>query len=136
MSGKQCFWWGVFGAILPEIVKFFKLAAIGNSLPPLNWVVYAVFLLLFAGAAGLFSVAWRPESPYKAIWIGASLPLLVSTLVQAVPKGPGRHALKVLIRRPLGVPKSNFEVNLSHGNNNDDSENESRRERPEPRRQG
>ncbi|HEV2380731.1 MAG TPA: hypothetical protein VG206_13175 [Terriglobia bacterium] len=90
MSGKQAFWWGAFGAILPEIVKLFKIVAAGDPLPHLNWTAYIVLLMLFACFAGGFSVAWRPESAYKAIWIGASLPLLVSTLVQVAPKlAPG-----------------------------------------------
>ena len=86
MTGKQSFWWGLFGAILPEVVRFFKIAAAGQPMPHLNWVAYIVLLLLSACFAGGFSVAWKPESPYKAIWIGASLPVLVSALTQAAPK--------------------------------------------------
>jgi hypothetical protein len=92
MSRKDCFWWAAFGAVLPEIVRFFRIVAVGEALPHLNWVLYVIFLLLFACCAGVFSVAWKPESAYKAVWIGASLPALVATLVQVapvIPKTPG-----------------------------------------------
>ena len=88
MSRAEYFWWGAFGGILPEVVRFFKIAAAGAPLPQLNWFLYGVFLILFVCAAGIFSVAFKPESEYKAIWVGASLPALVATLVQAAPK-PG-----------------------------------------------
>jgi len=86
MSRRACFLWGAFGGILPEVVRFFKIAAAGDPLPRLNWILYGVFLSLFVCAAGVFSVGWKPESEYKAIWVGASLPALVATLVQVVPK--------------------------------------------------
>ncbi len=89
MTKKLCFFWGAFGGVLPEVVRFFRIVAVGDPLPHLNWVLYVVFLLLFVVFAGGFSVAWKPESEYKAIWVGASLPALVATLVQAAPKPPG-----------------------------------------------
>ncbi len=88
MSRTECFWWGAFGAILPQVVKFFKIVAEGDPLPHLNWILYFIVLAVFVCAAGGFSIAWKPENRYKAIWIGASLPVLVSTLVQAVPAPP------------------------------------------------
>jgi hypothetical protein len=89
VTRRECFLWGAFGGLLPEVVRFFKIVQSGTSLPDLNWTLYALFLLLFVSCAGVFSVAWKPESEYKAIWVGASLPALVATLVQAVPKPPG-----------------------------------------------
>ena len=89
MTRTACFWWGAFGSILPEILRFFKLAAAGDSFPHLNWPLYLAFLVLFVGSSGIFSVAWKPESEFKAIWVGASVPVLVATLIQTA---PGLHA--------------------------------------------
>jgi len=36
-------------------------------------------------AAGIMSVAWRPDSEYKAIWVGASFPAIVQTLISTAP---------------------------------------------------
>ncbi len=88
MTRTACFWWGAFGGILPEVVRFFRIAAAGAPLPSLNWILYTFLLVLFVCSAGVFSMGWKPESEYKAIWVGASLPALVATLVQAAPK-PG-----------------------------------------------
>jgi hypothetical protein len=85
MSKNASFWWGLFGAVLREVIRFFAIASRGDSLPNLNWYLYGVTLLLYILCAGFVSVAWRPENEFKAIWIGASLPAIVATLVQAAP---------------------------------------------------
>jgi hypothetical protein len=41
--------------------------------------------VLFVIAAGPFTVAWKPESAFKAVWVGASFPTLVATLIQVAP---------------------------------------------------
>ena len=47
--------------------------------------------LVFMLGAGFFSVAWRPENPFKfkAIWIGVSFPVIVSKLAQLAPTMQG-----------------------------------------------
>jgi hypothetical protein len=88
MTRTACFWWGTFGSVLPEVLRFFKIAAAGDPFPHLNWPLYLVFLFLFVVSSGIFSVAWKPESEFKAIWVGASVPVLVATLVQTAPGLP------------------------------------------------
>jgi len=88
MTKTSCFAWGCFGSILPEIVRFFLIVAHGQSLPSLNWLLYGGLLLIYVACAGLFSVAWKPENEFKAVWVGAPLPALVATLVNAVPARP------------------------------------------------
>jgi hypothetical protein len=85
MSRKSSFWWGFFGCVLPEIVRFFVIIAHGQALPHLNWPLYLGLLLLYAVCGGLFSVGWKPENEFKAIWVGASLPALVAALVNVAP---------------------------------------------------
>jgi hypothetical protein len=88
MTKKACFWWGAFGSILPEVLRFFKLASAGDSFPHLIWPVYLVLLALFVVCCGIFSVGWKPENEFKAIWVGASAPVLVATLIQTTPVLP------------------------------------------------
>jgi hypothetical protein len=89
MTKSASFWWGCFGAVLPQAVRFFLLVANGHPLPTLNWFLYGLLLLPYVLSAGLFSVGWKPENEFKAIWVGASLPALVSAIVNAAPSLPG-----------------------------------------------
>lgn len=88
MSKKASFWWAVVGATAPEILRFFKLVSTGQAFPALNWWLYGLFLILYCFVAGMFSIAWKPENPYKALWIGASITAIVGTLIQATPIVP------------------------------------------------
>jgi len=87
-KNSQLFWYGCFGAVLPELLRFFKLVSAGQPLPNLNWPLYMILLLLFVLAAGAFTVAWKAENAFKAIWVGASFPTLVTTLIQVAPNLP------------------------------------------------
>jgi hypothetical protein len=89
MTRQASFWWGAFGSLLPEILRFFKIAAAGGTFPVLNWPLYISLLVLFVGSSGVFAVAWKPESEFKAIWVGASVPVLMATLIQTAPGLPG-----------------------------------------------
>jgi hypothetical protein len=88
MKNSHLFGWGCFGALLPELLRFFKLVDAGQPLPNLNWPLYAALFSLFVLAAGPFTVAWKPESAFKAVWVGASFPTLVATLIQIAPTVP------------------------------------------------
>ena len=88
MSIRQSFLWGAFGGVLPEVLRYHKLITAATPIPGQNWWIYAVFWIIFLVCAGGFTVAWKPESEFKAIWVGASWPVLVATLVQAAPTLP------------------------------------------------
>ena len=88
MKETHLFWWGCFGAVLPELLRFFKLVAAGQPLPHLNWPLYLFLVLLFIVAAGFFTFAWKAETAFKAIWVGASFPTIVTTLIQIAPALP------------------------------------------------
>ena len=87
MSSRESFWWGLFGSALPEIVRLYKLVTAAQALPNYGWQ-YFIVSLLFVIAAGFFAVAWKPENPFKSIWVGASFPLLVTAMIQATPPLP------------------------------------------------
>jgi hypothetical protein len=73
------------GALLPEALRFFKIVSSGQPLPQIHWLLYIGFLCVYCFLAGLLSIAWKPEAEFKALWVGASLPAIVATLVQAAP---------------------------------------------------
>ena len=81
---SNAFWWGLFGSMLPEVLRLYKIAVAGQSQPTFH-AYYIIISVIFVVCAGFFSVAWKPESSFKAIWVGASFPILVSTLVHNAP---------------------------------------------------
>ena len=85
MTGRQCFVWGCLGAIAPEVLRFFKIASNGTALPQLNWTFYAMLLIAYIVIAGFVTVAFKQDSEWKGLWVGASLPALIATLVQVAP---------------------------------------------------
>jgi hypothetical protein len=88
MSRYQSFFWGMVGAVLPEALRFFKIVAGSQPLPPIRWELYGGLLTVYCVLAGLLSIAWKPEAEFKALWVGTSLPAIVATLVQSAPKLP------------------------------------------------
>ena len=89
MKARDSFLWGCLGGLAPEVLRWFKVVSAGNPLPHLDWVLYAVFLSLYVVVAGSVAVAFNPDSPWKGLWVGASLPAIISMLVQAGPAVPG-----------------------------------------------
>ena len=85
MKSRDSFLWGCIGGVAPEVLRWFKIVSTGAQLPHLDWVLYAVFLFLYVIVAGAVAVAFNPDSPWKGLWVGASLPAIVSVLIQAAP---------------------------------------------------
>ncbi|MCJ7729089.1 MAG: hypothetical protein MUO27_04325 [Sedimentisphaerales bacterium] len=88
MSKKLCFCWGFFGATLPEIIRLQKIVTNPTLKTDFLSIEYFLVSLLFFCAAGLLSIAWKPENPYKAILLGASFPVIISTIAVQVPSLP------------------------------------------------
>jgi hypothetical protein len=87
MNFTPCFLWGTFGGLLPEILRLRNIITNGQQLPSFS-MAYLIISVVFILAAGIFAAGWKAESPYKAMWIGASLPILVSTMIQSAPSVP------------------------------------------------
>jgi len=87
MTARERFWWGLFESVLPEIIRLKNLVSSGQMLPEFTWP-FIFISLAYIIAAGLFVVAWQAENPFKAIWVGASFPTLVSAMLQAAPSLP------------------------------------------------
>lgn len=91
MSRTERFWYGCFGSVLPEVIRIYQAITHQQNLPALNWkyvIFYAVVSLVFMAFAGIFTIAWEPENPFKAVWVGASFPTLVSALIKVAPTLP------------------------------------------------
>ena len=90
MTSREAFLWGSVGGVAPEVLRWFKIASTGTPPPQLNWLFYAIILAVYTLLAGAVSVAFNPDSPWKGLWVGASLPAIIAVLVQAGPTGSGR----------------------------------------------
>jgi hypothetical protein len=87
MKARAAFFWGCLGSTAPEILRWYKIASTGLPIPQLNWTLYLIILVLYVLLAGAVSVAFNPDGPWKALWVGASLPAIIAVLVQAAPSG-------------------------------------------------
>jgi hypothetical protein len=85
MTPRNSFLWGCVGGVAPEVLRWFKIASTGAQYPQLNWAFYSVFFVLYVLLAGAVAVAFNPDGPWKALWVGASLPAIIAVLVQAAP---------------------------------------------------
>ena len=81
------FLWGAVGGVAPEVARLYKIVTATNAgdLPPFGLLYFSVSLL-FVAMAGAFAIAWNDENPRKCLWVGASLPVIITTLVQQVPR--------------------------------------------------
>jgi len=85
MKPRVAFLWGCVGGAAPELLRWFRIASSGSPFPQLDWVLYSIFFLLYILLAGAVDVAFNPDGPWKALWVGASLPAIIAVLVQAAP---------------------------------------------------
>jgi hypothetical protein len=88
MKARESFFWGFVGGLAPEVLRWFKIVSIGAPLPPIRWELYAMALSAYVLLAGLVTVAFNPDSRWKALWVGASLPAIIAVLTQAGPAVP------------------------------------------------
>jgi len=89
LTSRAAFWWGLLGSALPEVVRIYKIVTSGAGEPHFSWP-YFLISVVFLLCAGFFTWAWKPESSFKAVWVGISFPVMVSTLAQALPSLPSK----------------------------------------------
>ena len=87
------FWWGAFGALLPEIIRSYLVVTgsrsrQANGVRTLGLPKYFAVSAVYAFSGGLFTFAWQPENEFKAIWVGVSFPVLVSAMLARPPDKP------------------------------------------------
>jgi hypothetical protein len=74
MTKREAFLWESFGSVGPEVIKYYRLAADRQPLPDNGWISYLILSFLFMTLAGGFTLAFKPESEYKALWGGRFIP--------------------------------------------------------------
>jgi hypothetical protein len=87
MSDVARFFWGVVGAVVPEVVRLYLINTNQQPLPRFTQM-YFIISLVFMALAGLFTIACRPKTPFRAIWIGIAFPPIVSLLMKTIPALP------------------------------------------------
>jgi hypothetical protein len=79
------FLWGLAGAAFPPLIRAFDAVAPGTEIPHLGWAFILLSLGVFLGG-GLWSHAMGSEKPWKALYNGATFPLVFGYLAHvAVP---------------------------------------------------
>lgn len=80
------FIWGCVGACAPEVLRLFRIATSHtNRRVTKNIKFYLVIVPIFVALGGLFAVAWGDDNPWKCLWVGASLPVIISGLAIQAP---------------------------------------------------
>ncbi len=87
LTAAFSFYRGTFGSVLPEILRLYQTAQAGQTHPDFHFYDIVVSVV-FSISAGIFTVAWQPENQFKAIRVGVSFPVLVSTMIQSAPSRP------------------------------------------------
>jgi hypothetical protein len=92
ISSRSAFWYGVLGSLIPELIRWGKLIGYVNSptpekitAPPFGWLVYFVCAVIYSLAAGMMTRAWKLDTEWKAVWVGASFPALMMKLIATPP---------------------------------------------------
>lgn len=89
MTSKQSWGWGFFGALIPDVISIYGWSHANAPVPNKTfglWVLCVGASLLYAVFAGYFTMAWKPESEAKAVWLGASFLTIASVLIKNAPQ--------------------------------------------------
>jgi hypothetical protein len=83
-------WWrflfGALGATTPEVLRLYKLITRQTTemLPSFSLAYFGISAI-FMGLGGLLAVVWGENNPLKCLWIGVSLPVIISSLASQIP---------------------------------------------------
>lgn len=71
---------GALGAFAPEILRLWKIR---NSPEKFSWSwFYLIISIVFCALGGIFSIAMEPDKAWKAIYIGISLPVIITKALE------------------------------------------------------
>ena len=89
LTDRARFFYGLFGASAPEILRWSKIALRPTESDlPANWLIYLVVLTGFIAAGGIFATLWRDDNRVKCFYFGATFPAFVSAIIAAPPALP------------------------------------------------
>ena len=83
MDPRGTFLWGALGSFLPLASRFALSLPRDQPMPQIT-LTNAVVILVVMACGGLIAVAWKPEHPLKAIYIGIAWPFIVSALAHII----------------------------------------------------
>ena len=81
------FGWGAAGAIMPEVIRQYRLAQDKASVSDFSHR-YIFASVAFVAAAGAVAVAWNDDNPLKCLYVGVSFPVIISAWAQSTPPAP------------------------------------------------
>ena len=84
------FGWGALGAAAPEIIRLYRIVTDPGATPgaPHRFTFwYFSISLVFLILGGAVAVAWGENNALKCIWVGASVPLIISSFASQIPSG-------------------------------------------------
>ncbi len=77
------FLWGVLGAVAPEIVRIYRIkTGVSKGKLPAFGYPYFLISLAYAVLSGFIVLASGKTSPVECLWIGASIPAIISYLAR------------------------------------------------------
>jgi len=80
------FFWGSVGACAPETLRMYRIATGHTRKRVTRSIWFYLFAVpIFVAMGGLVAVAWGDDNPWKCFCIGASLPLIISTIANQMP---------------------------------------------------
>ena len=80
------FLWGLAGAVFPPLIRAFDTVTPGTPMPHLGVAFVVLSLGVFLGG-GLWSHAMGSEKPWKALYNGATFPLVFGYLAHVAVSG-------------------------------------------------
>jgi hypothetical protein len=75
------FFLGAAGAFAPELIRLWGIKTEPSKFVWSNF--YLVVSLLFCGFGGLMAVCLQPDSAWKAIYAGVTMPVVISSALRA-----------------------------------------------------
>ncbi len=82
LSRSVQFLWGLAGSVFPPLIHAYDTVKPDSEFPHLG-AAFIVVGLLFLMSGGLWSMAMGSEKPWKAIYNGATFPLVFGYLAHA-----------------------------------------------------
>lgn len=80
------FLWGALGAVAPEIVRVYRVTTgVSQGRLPVFGRRYFLISVMFAVMSGLIVLASGRTTPLECIWIGVSVPAIISHVLRRNP---------------------------------------------------
>ena len=80
------FLWGVLGAVAAEIVRIYRITTgVSKGRLPVFGLPYFLISVVYALLSGFIVLASGKTSPLECLWIGASIPAIISHVLARHP---------------------------------------------------